>query len=72
MVDYDPKDSKSIEIQAIRHKLMYMEDYSRQLDTILSSAGKKYLLDQEPLAIKKQLIKQKISSKNNKPNGKSV
>ena len=32
------------EIQAIRHKPMYMEDYIRQLDTILSSAGEKILV----------------------------
>ena len=32
------------EIQAIRHKSMYMEDYIRQLDTILSSAGEKILV----------------------------
>ena len=40
------------EIQAIRHKPMYMEDYIRQLDTILSSAGEKNLLNQVPLVIK--------------------
>ena len=32
------------EIQAIRHKPMYMEDYIRQLDTILSGAGEKILV----------------------------
>lgn len=32
------------EIQAIRHKPMYMEDYVRQLDTILSSTGEKLLV----------------------------
>ena len=32
------------EIQAIRHRPMYMEDYIRQLDTILSSAGEKILV----------------------------
>ena len=32
------------EIQAIRHKPMYMEDYIRQLDTILSSTGEKILV----------------------------
>ncbi|MCI8361981.1 MAG: virulence RhuM family protein, partial [Clostridia bacterium] len=33
------------EIQAIRHKPMYMEDYIKQLDTILSSTGEKVLID---------------------------
>ena len=32
------------EIQAIRHNLMYMEDYIKQLDMILSSAGGKVLI----------------------------
>ena len=32
------------EIQAIRHNLMHMEDYIRQLDTILSSTGEKLLV----------------------------
>ena len=32
------------EIQAIRHKPMYMEDYIKQLDTILSSTGEKLLI----------------------------
>lgn len=32
------------EIQAIRHRPMYMEDYIRQLDTILSSTGEKILV----------------------------
>ncbi|MCI8273034.1 MAG: virulence RhuM family protein, partial [Clostridia bacterium] len=33
------------EIQAIRHKPMYMEDYIKQLDTIFSSTGEKVLMD---------------------------
>lgn len=33
------------EIQAIRHNPMYMEDYIKQLDMILSSAGGKVLID---------------------------
>ena len=33
------------EIQAIRHKAMYMEDYINQLDSILSSTGEKILTD---------------------------
>lgn len=33
------------EIQAIRHNPMYMEDYIKQLDTILSSTGEKVLID---------------------------
>lgn len=32
------------EIQAIRHKPMYMEDYIKQLDTILSGTGEKLLV----------------------------
>ena len=32
------------EIQAIRHKPMYMEDYIKQLDLILSSTGEKTLV----------------------------
>ncbi len=32
------------EIQAIRHKPMHMEDYIKQLDTILSSTGEKLLV----------------------------
>ena len=32
------------EIQAIRHNPMYMEDYIKQLDIILSSAGGKMLI----------------------------
>ena len=32
------------EIQAIRHNPMHMEDYIRQLDTILSSTGEKLLV----------------------------
>lgn len=32
------------EIQAIRHNPMYMEDYIKQLDTILSSTGEKLLI----------------------------
>lgn len=32
------------EIQAIRHNPMYMEDYIKQLDTILSSTGEKVLI----------------------------
>lgn len=32
------------EIQAIRHNPMYMEDYVKQLDTILSSTGEKVLI----------------------------
>ncbi|MBO4623951.1 MAG: virulence RhuM family protein [Bacteroidales bacterium] len=33
------------EIQAIRHRPMYMEDYIKQLDGILSGTGEKILLD---------------------------
>ena len=32
------------EIQAIRHNPMYMEDYIKQLDTILASTGEKLLI----------------------------
>ena len=33
------------EIQAIRHRPMYMEDYIKQLDGILSGTGEQVLLD---------------------------
>ena len=33
------------EIQAIRHRPMYMEDYIKQLDGILSGTGEQILLD---------------------------
>jgi hypothetical protein len=33
------------EIQAIRHRPMYMEDYIKQLDGILTGTGEKLLLD---------------------------
>ena len=32
------------EIQAIKHKKMYMEDYIRELDSILSTTGEKPLI----------------------------
>lgn len=52
------------EIQAIRHNPMHMEDYIRQLDTILSSTGEKLLVVQEQLVITKQLKKQKLNIRN--------
>ena len=47
------------EIQAIRHKPMYMEDYIRQLDTILSSAGEKILVGSGTVTHKRAIEKAK-------------
>ena len=47
------------EIQAIRHKPMYMEDYIRQLDTILSSAGEKILAGSGTVSHKRAIEKAK-------------
>ena len=47
------------EIQAIRHKPMYMEDYIRQLDTILSSAGEKILVGSGTVSHKRAIEKAK-------------
>jgi hypothetical protein len=38
------------EIQAMKHETMYMEDYIRQLDSILSSAGEKLLTDADKIS----------------------
>ena len=47
------------EIQAIRHRPMYMEDYIRQLDTILSSAGEKILVGSGTVTHKRAIEKAK-------------
>lgn len=52
------------EIQAIRHNPMHMEDYIRQLDTILSSTGEKLLVGAGQLVITKRLKKQKMNIRN--------
>lgn len=47
------------EIQAIRHKPMYMEDYVKQLDLILSSTGEKILKGAGTISHKKAIEKAK-------------
>jgi len=47
------------EIQAIRHNLMHMEDYIRQLDTILSSTGEKLLVGAGTVSHNKAIEKAK-------------
>lgn len=47
------------EIQAIRHNRMYMEDYIKQLDSILSSTGEKLLKDSEKISHEQALEKAK-------------
>jgi hypothetical protein len=47
------------EIQAIRHKPMYMKEYIKQLDTILASAGEKLLNDAGSITHKQALDKAK-------------
>lgn len=47
------------EIQAIRHNPMYMEDYIKQLDIILSSTGEKVLVDAGSISHKKAIEKAK-------------
>ena len=45
------------EIQAIRHRPMYMEDYIKQLDGILSGTGEKLLQDAGSVSHQKALLK---------------
>lgn len=47
------------EIQAIRHNPMYMEDYIKQLDAILSSAGEKLLVGAGTISHNKAIEKAK-------------
>lgn len=47
------------EIQAIRHNPMYMEDYIKQLDMILSSTGEKVLIGAGSISHKKAIEKAK-------------
>lgn len=47
------------EIQAIRHNPMYMKDYIKQLDMILSSTGEKMLNDSGSISHKKAIQKAK-------------
>ncbi len=51
------------EIQAIRHNLMYMEDYIKQLDTILSSTGEKLLTDAGSISHNEAVEKAKLEYK---------
>ena len=51
------------EIQAIRHNPMYMEDYIKQLDTILSSTGEKVLIGAGTISHDKAIKKAKAEYK---------
>lgn len=51
------------EIQAIRHKAMYMEDYIQQLDSILSSTGEKLLTDAGTISHNQAIEKAKTEYK---------
>ena len=51
------------EIQAIRHNPMHMEDYIRQLDTILSSTGEKLLVGSGTVSHNKAIEKAKYEYK---------
>ena len=52
------------EIQAIRHNPMYMEDYIKQLDTILSSTGEKLLIGSGSISHNQAIEKVKLEYKN--------
>ena len=47
------------EIEAVRHNPMHMEDYIRQLDTILSSTGEKLLVSVGTVSRNKAIEKAK-------------
>ena len=51
------------EIQAIRHNRMYMEDYIKKLDSILSSTGEKLLIDGGKISHEKAIEKAKTEYK---------
>jgi len=51
------------EIQAIRHNPMYMEDYIKQLDMILSSTGEKLLIDAGSISHNQAIEKAKTEYK---------
>lgn len=51
------------EIQAIRHNPMYMEDYIKQLDTILSSTGEKVLIGASTVSHEQAIEKAKSEYK---------
>ena len=51
------------EIQAIRHNPMYMEDYIKQLDTILSSTGEKLLIGAGTVSHEQAIEKAKLEYK---------
>lgn len=51
------------EIQVIRHNPMYMEDYIKQLDKILSSTGEKVLIDAGSISHKEAIEKAKSEYK---------
>lgn len=51
------------EIQAIRHNLMYMEDYVKQLDSILLGTGEKMLVGVGAVSHNKAIEKAKSEYK---------
>lgn len=51
------------EIQAIRHNPMYMEDYIKQLDMILSSTGEKVLIGAGSISHEQAITKAKLEYK---------
>lgn len=51
------------EIQAIRHNQMHMDDYIKQLDTILSSTGEKLLVGAGTVSHEKAIEKAKVEYK---------
>lgn len=51
------------EIQAIRHNAMYMEDYIKQLDMILSSTGEKLLIGAGSISYNEAIEKAKLEYK---------
>ncbi len=51
------------EIQAIRHNPMYMEDYIKQLDMILSSTGEKVLIGAGSISHEQAVTKAKLEYK---------
>lgn len=49
----------SAEVQAMHHRLMYMSDYVKHLDSILSSTGEKVLCDAGSISHKMAVNKAK-------------
>lgn len=53
-----------VEIQAIRHNPMYMEDYIKQLNTILSSTGEKLLIGAGTVSHEQAIIEKNMITYN--------